>query len=113
MGGGFGNHFFVLKTSRNATKHMILPFKLKGDVISDHFLMLGFQKDSLDDNLVGQLTWKLVQNVENDISELSPFNMNCIKSSLSSQLMINNVKDTFILPRIKKKIAFEIVLLRC
>ena len=37
-------------------KHMILSFKMKGDVISDHFLMLGFQKDSLDDNLVGQLT---------------------------------------------------------
>ena len=27
---------------------MILSFKLKGDVISDHFLMLWFQKDSLD-----------------------------------------------------------------
>ena len=27
---------------------MILSFKLKGDVISDHFLMLYFQKDSLD-----------------------------------------------------------------
>ena len=29
-------------------KHMILSFELKGDVISDHFLMLWFQKDSLD-----------------------------------------------------------------
>ena len=29
-------------------KHMILSFKMKGDVISDHFLMLWFQKDSLD-----------------------------------------------------------------
>ena len=29
-------------------KHMILSFKIKGDVISDHFLMLWFQKDSLD-----------------------------------------------------------------
>ena len=29
-------------------KHMILSFKKKGDVISDHFLMLWFQKDSLD-----------------------------------------------------------------
>ena len=27
---------------------MILSFKMKGDVISDHFLMLWFQKDSLD-----------------------------------------------------------------
>ena len=38
--GGFGNHFFVLKTSRNATKHKIPSFNMKGDVISDHFLML-------------------------------------------------------------------------
>ena len=29
-------------------KHMILSFKMKGDVISDHFLMQWFQKDSLD-----------------------------------------------------------------
>ena len=29
-------------------KHMILSFKMKGDVISDHILMLWFQKDSLD-----------------------------------------------------------------
>ena len=29
-------------------KHMILSFKMKGGVISDHFLMLWFQKDSLD-----------------------------------------------------------------
>ena len=27
---------------------MILSFKMKGDVISDHFLMLWFQKDSVD-----------------------------------------------------------------
>ena len=27
---------------------MILSFKIKGDVISDHFLMLWFQKESLD-----------------------------------------------------------------
>ena len=32
-------------------KHMILSFKMKGDVISDYFLMLWFQKDSL--NTVG------------------------------------------------------------
>ena len=29
-------------------KHMILSFKMKGDVIADHFLTLWFQKDSLD-----------------------------------------------------------------
>ena len=29
-------------------KHMILLFKMKGDVIYDHSLMLWFQKDSLD-----------------------------------------------------------------
>ena len=29
-------------------KHVILSFEMKGDVISDHFLMLWFQKDSLD-----------------------------------------------------------------
>ena len=28
-------------------KHMILSFKMKGNVIFDHFLMLWFQKDSL------------------------------------------------------------------
>ena len=29
-------------------KHMVLSLKMMGDVISDHFLMLWFQKDSLD-----------------------------------------------------------------
>ena len=29
-------------------KRMILSFEMKGDVISDHFLMLWFLKDSLD-----------------------------------------------------------------
>ena len=29
-------------------KHMMLLFEMKGDIISDHFLMLWFQKDSLD-----------------------------------------------------------------
>ena len=29
---------FLLKTSRNEMKQMILSFKMKGDVISDHFL---------------------------------------------------------------------------
>ena len=43
----FGNYFFVLKTSRNAAERLILLFKMKGCVISDHFLMLWFQKDSL------------------------------------------------------------------
>ena len=42
VAGPFPNHFFVLKTSKNAMKHMILSFKMKGDVISDHFLMLWF-----------------------------------------------------------------------
>ena len=37
-------------------KHTILSFKMKGDVISDHFLMLWFQKDSLD--TVGFRTFK-------------------------------------------------------
>ena len=37
--------FFVLKSSKKAMKHMILSFKMKGDVISDHFLKLWFQKD--------------------------------------------------------------------
>ena len=37
----FGNHFFALQTSKNAMKHMILSFKMKGDdVVADHFLML-------------------------------------------------------------------------
>ena len=39
---------FCTKTYRNAMKHMILSFKMKVDVICDHFLMLWFQKDSLD-----------------------------------------------------------------
>ena len=33
-------------------KHMILSLKMKGDVISDHFLMLWLQKDSLDTAMV-------------------------------------------------------------
>ena len=44
----FGNHFFVLKTSKHAMKHMISLFKKKVDVLSDNFLMLWFKKDSLD-----------------------------------------------------------------
>ena len=46
----FGNldvTIFVLKT-KNAKKYKILSFKMKGDVISDHSLMLWLQKDSLD-----------------------------------------------------------------
>ena len=35
-----GNHLFGLKTSRNVMKHIIISFKMKGDVISDHLLML-------------------------------------------------------------------------
>ena len=38
-------------------KHMISSFKLMGDVISDHFLMLWFQKDSLDLDTVGFRTY--------------------------------------------------------
>ena len=44
----FCNHFCVLKTSKNAMKHMILSFKMKRDVISDLFLMQWFPKDFLD-----------------------------------------------------------------
>ena len=36
-------------------KHMILSFKMKGDVVSDQFMMLWFQKDSL--NTVGFRTF--------------------------------------------------------
>ena len=38
--------FFLLKTSKNAMKHMILSFKMFK--ISDHFGVLRFQKESLD-----------------------------------------------------------------
>ena len=44
----FGNHFFVLTTFKTAIKHMVLPFRMKGDVMSGHFLMIWFLKDSLD-----------------------------------------------------------------
>ena len=36
-------------------KHMILSFEKKGDVISEHYFMLGFQKDSLD--MIGFMTY--------------------------------------------------------
>ena len=39
---------FVLKTSKNAMKHMILSFRIRVDVISGNFLMLWLEKDSLD-----------------------------------------------------------------
>ena len=39
----FGNHFCT-KTSKNAMKHMILSFKMKGDVIFDHFMIYGTKK---------------------------------------------------------------------
>ena len=51
----FSNLFFVLKTSKNVMKHMILLFKMKGDAISNHFFMLCFQNDSLD--AVGFMTF--------------------------------------------------------
>ena len=38
-------------------KHMKLSLKIKGDVIFDHFLMLWFQKDSLD--IVGFETFRV------------------------------------------------------
>ena len=38
---------------------MILSFKMKGDVISDHFVMLWFQKDSLE--TVGFRTFRTVR----------------------------------------------------
>ena len=44
----FGNFFLYKKTSKNAMIHMMSSFKMIGDVISDNFLMLWFQKDSLD-----------------------------------------------------------------
>ena len=56
----FFDNIVYTKTSKNAVKHIILSFKMKGgvisdhffkmkgDVISDHFLILWFQKDSLD-----------------------------------------------------------------
>ena len=41
-------------------KHIILSFKWEGDVLSDHFLMLSLQKDSLD--TVGFRTFSGVLN---------------------------------------------------
>ena len=38
--------------------HMILSFKMRGDVISDHSLMLWLQKDSLD--TVGFRTFRVL-----------------------------------------------------
>ena len=43
-------------------KHMILPFKMKGDVITDHFLMLWFQENSL--NAVGFRTFRTFKGGE-------------------------------------------------
>ena len=42
-------------------KYIILSFKMKGDVISDHFLMLWFQKDALD--MVGFKTFNLTSHI--------------------------------------------------
>ena len=63
-GGGPGFQFFCVclvtvfptKTSKNVMKHMILEFKMMRGVISDHFLMLWFQKNSLD--IVGFRTFR-------------------------------------------------------
>ena len=52
MGRGWGipNFFLVtiFETPKNVLKHMISLFKMEGDVISDHFRLLWFQKDSMD-----------------------------------------------------------------
>ena len=46
---GLGNHFFVLKTPKNAMKHIILSFKKKGRCyIWPFWGATVFQKDSLD-----------------------------------------------------------------
>ena len=58
---------FLLKTSKNVTKHMVLSFRMKGGVISNHYLMPWFQKDSL--NLVGFMTDK---NIGQNVHQLSP-----------------------------------------
>ena len=52
----FGNHFFFTENIQNAMKHMILSFKMKGDAISDHFLIVWFQNDYLD--TVGYRTFR-------------------------------------------------------
>ena len=53
-------------------KHMISSFNMEGEVISEHFLMLWFQKDSLE--TVGFrtfMTW--VGGAENFIFHVCPF----------------------------------------
>ena len=47
---------FCTKSIQNAKKHMILSFKMKGDAISDHFLIVWFQNDYLD--TVGYRTFR-------------------------------------------------------
>ena len=49
---------------------MLLSFKMKGDVISDHFLMLWFQKDSLDTvgfRTYGEGSRVLIQKVTREV----------------------------------------------
>ena len=46
-GGSWSPKLFVFLLC-HAMKHMILSLKMKGDVVSHHFLMLWFQKDFLD-----------------------------------------------------------------
>ena len=65
MGGG---RIFVLKTSKNAMKHMILSFKMKGDAISDHFLIVWFQNDYLD--TVGYRTFRNTRRGVVDFSSI-------------------------------------------
>ena len=50
---------YCTKTSKNAIKHMMLSFKMKGRCYTDHFLMLWFQEDSL--NTVGFRTFRTLR----------------------------------------------------
>ena len=65
-------------------KHMIISFKMKGEVISDLFLMLWFQKDSL--NTVGFRTYGGGSRVLNQ-TVFTPF----LKSLCGCQLSQNRV----------------------
>ena len=52
-------------------KHMILSSKMKGDVISGHFLMLWFQEDSLD--TVGFKTFRTFRGDLGVLNEIVDF----------------------------------------
>ena len=53
-------------------KHMILSFKMKGDVISDHFLMLGSKKILWIQSVLGPLRGGGGQGVPNKIVDGVP-----------------------------------------